>query len=582
MMRSTSSSLREEFLNRARALSVTLIGLPLVMAAVGRAQSLRVVAYDNEPAPGSPGQVLKLAPAGFFNDLYRGACFDAAGEVVFWSGGSDTANGLWKWNNGSASPIVRAGDVIGDMSVANVGTAVVANSAGQLAVKLNGGLYRATPSGPTAGYSYEPFVVPGQIMPHFEHPTSVVYDDFTLGPNGHMSVTAEEANTNSRRGWFAGVPGSVQLLARENEPNPLGYTPAFIEVGSADAAGRFSYFVYNASGTSGPTYRVDLHGAALQIAAPGTPAPGTSLNFGTWGSPAISSNTSGTVAFSASLQTSGHLTFGVWTGDPQQSQLLALGGTRAPGTPKNFNNFYGQTISENGNTAFYSGLDDNQTNGIWAGAPGSIAKVAVTGELLPGSSLALTGIDMWPLVNDLGQVAFLGVRDGTSNLRDGGDGLWAGEPSNLRLIAQRGDVFDLGGQARVVDRLFMILDSDMAGLGQYSSGKARGLDDQGDLLFFARFTDGSMALMMANVPEPAAGALACAGVLYWVGAARCRRRSSVDRESAKGQGAAGGASASRKLISFSVRNTSAVGAPLVLFNGGDAVVKSRLITNRAM
>ena len=71
-------------MNRARALSVTLIGLPLVMAAVGRAQSLRVVAYDNEPAPGSPGQVLKLALAGFFNDLSRGACFDAAGEIVFW------------------------------------------------------------------------------------------------------------------------------------------------------------------------------------------------------------------------------------------------------------------------------------------------------------------------------------------------------------------------------------------------------------------------------------------------------------------------------------------------------------------
>lgn len=159
------------------------------------------------------------------------------------------------------------------------------------------------------------------------------------------------------------------------------------------------------------------------------------------------------------------------------------------------------------------GGDGFRGHSIWSGTPDAFTPLALQGDRAPGTPQGTTfGIFSEPIANGAGQTAFLATVAGPGVNPDNDLGLWAGVPRDLRLIAREGDLLDLGGGDSTMLRT---LD------GALDGGGDRVFSDTGELAFLADFTDGSAAVLVATVPEPATAApLAAVGTI----AALCRRR----------------------------------------------------------
>ena len=224
----------------------------------------------------------------------------------------------------------------------------------------------------------------------------------------------------------------------------------------------------------------------------------------------------GLLAVSA-LTSHGH---GIWVGDEDGVEPLALRGKAAPGMGGNvFGGFAGiNRVNDHGDTAFVGRVDylEGARYGIWVGQPGHVEKVIAEGDPLPGTPDRLVRLPFPnPHLSDRGDVAFLGLRTNEPYLDNGGDGIWAGGPGHLSLIAERGDVVELDdGLEKTIDRLFFPY--------HYRGGRmASTFSDGNELLYQARFTDGTYALLVSTVhtPEPSGALLLCA-----IGAAASLRR----------------------------------------------------------
>jgi len=243
--------------------------------------------------------------------------------------------------------------------------------------------------------------------------------------------------------------------------------------------------------------------------SPGTTTAPTQMSYG-----AVLNN-AGQVVFSA-RNTDGKA--GLWLDDSGTVSFIAMEGAPAPDAPAGslFNSFNtkitqtdgltdrGFNFNEAGDIAFKATVDVPTTSGpqtldgIWAGRPDDLKLIALQGQ--PTSALGggtPFGYLSDPLLNDLGQVVF------TTDT-----GLWLADPlQGLTRLVEAGDLIDLGlGDTRTIRDLV-----------------PRDLNNNSQLSANVFFTDGASGVFVINVPEPATGMM----LLLVIAGASTRPRSRV-------------------------------------------------------
>ncbi len=212
---------------------------------------------------------------------------------------------------------------------------------------------------------------------------------------------------------------------------------------------------------------------------------------GTLSGPGISSNTNASVVLIASTE---DVTIAVRQGDP------APGGTDTDV----FTGFsYEPSLGSGGHIGFYASSRETvgsgiSRNGVWTGKPGELELVARQGEMAPGVAATWEGLfRATPAINRFGQIAF------RADLRDVAtlqytESLWATDlDGNPVLITRRGDMIEVAEQdLRTILSLnaangFRVFAGD-------DDGRARIINDLGQVAFHARFTDGTSGIFISN------------------------------------------------------------------------------------
>jgi hypothetical protein len=517
------------------------LAAPLNAAVVG---GVRTVALSGQPAPGTSGDV-------YYHDfLYP--LLNAAGEVAFravlgGSGVTSTNNGgIWSEGSGNLELVARKGSQApgapSGVNYSGFGREVL-NAAGELAfgAGLTGAGVDATNgegiwSGDSAGL---------QVVARAGDPAAgiignVRYDDFTAptlnaaGQTAFQAFLRGDVTDDTDSGIWAERSGSLALVAREGSPAPG--TPSGVNFRSLgepilNAAGQTA-FHGSLSGTgidatndqgiwSEASSSLDL------VARGGSHAPGTppGVNFN-WFS-RLSFNSAGQTAFSGRLVGSGvdaTNDFGIWSQGPGSLTLVAREGGQAPGLPAGVNFMeFGIVLRLNdaGQTSFSatlagSGVDSTNNRSIWSEGSGNLALVARTGDHAPGTAPGIFFAHFRPQslnTNSAGQIAFVGeVRDTEFEVHD--LGIWATDrQGELQLIVRESDQIEVApSDFRTVDYLQLVPTNGN------EDGRRSGFNDNGQIVFWARFTDDSTGVFVSNVvaiPEPASLLLACIAFAGW-------------------------------------------------------------------
>jgi hypothetical protein len=357
-------------------------------------------------------------------------------------------------------------------------------------------------------------------------------------------------------GIWEGAPGLVQLVAQVGTQAPgVGAGTTFAYFGSnaffspaLNDAGTVA-FIGGLSGTGVPGLPnsgiwMGTPGSLQLIARAGAAAPGTSgAVFGSLASSNISNvepvlDNLGNLAFRADLA-SGDSTnqnnFGIFAWSGNSLKLVARAGASAPGiagaafgSPSSAGSFSQPSLS-GGKIAFQCavrgpGITLDNNLGIWAGTLGSYQLVARSGQHAPGTAAGVVfGSDSGagcfedPIINSLGEVAFLSVLLGPGVDSTNYMGLFATDPNgNLSLVMRFGDQYDLGGgNLRTINGIGVLNDLN------FIASNADGINDLGQLSVELSFTDNTRALVLAAlpVPEPAGwipmATGAAALMLFW-------------------------------------------------------------------
>ncbi len=310
-------------------------------------------------------------------------------------------------------------------------------------------------------------------------------------------LSGSGVTTSNQFGIWAGTPGDVRLVAREGDPAPGIQVP-------------MTHVSFLPQGALTPFSSVDM-------------------------------NSAGTVVFAASAPP----VTGIWSGDASGLHLIAADGQQAPGLA-NGDVFAFQAfalrysfalipplINAQGAVAFQANLDgtditSTNNTAIFAGLPGNLHPIVQAGTQAPGAPAGTTflklGLSLGPAypdvgLNGLGQVAF------AAQLTDGTFGVWGTDRGGiLREVMHSGDVLQVApGDYRTVSGVAFL-----GGSGN-SDGRASGFSDNGQLAFWASFTDGSSGIFVSDalaVPEPATLTLAALALVMATGVWRrnhCRR-----------------------------------------------------------
>ncbi|MGE5609168.1 MAG: choice-of-anchor tandem repeat NxxGxxAF-containing protein [Bacillota bacterium] len=320
-------------------------------------------------------------------------------------------------------------------------------------------------------------------------------------------------------------------------------------------------------------------------------APGTEGHFGFMSAANARISRTGEVTFLnefvvSQSPTSNTTSTGIWSGVPGNIQLVAKLGGAAPGTPSGaqFTRLDQPQAGDHGLTVFAAeltgtGVTPQNRFGIWAGTPGNVQLVVRNDgpapDLGPNSRIYLKESGpAWaspaplPYVETKGsQLAFMGealTSDGTKV----GNGIWAGSPGAIHLIAKPddpvlgvGDALQIGGiqtgfklnsagQVAFIaglkgqgvdisnDGVLCLADpqngiqvllregqtlalgpDDLRTIGRLGDHPFS-LSDTGEVAIELQFADNSWGIVMIAVPEPTSGLALAAGATLLLGRRR--------------------------------------------------------------
>jgi len=427
----------------------------------------------------------------------------------------------------------------------NAGAAVVHAS---MFPKNGEGLWYGTPGALT------PLALTGQAAPGMAAGTTMnAFSNPIFSSSGQAAFGATLAvngQFTSNVAVWSGTPGNLALVAASGQPAPGTSTvfsqsfgsPAFLPVGvnnSGQVAFQGLVAGLNPYGLwSGAPGQVSL------VARVGAPAPsaGAGVTFGQqlanatpFSIPDI--NTSGQVAFAAAISGNAapYPPSGVWAGLPNSLTLVAKTGGAAPGLSPGttWAHIYDATpglstpapplLNEQGKILLQGSTlpgpgGPSQTSdfgwGLWAGNPGSLSLVAHAGLPAPGEAATFQQMTSGlygsftdaMAINDAGQVAF------TALLSTSHKGIWATNTAGvLTKIAVTGELLQVApGDSRTIQSLVFLGGSGGA------DGRGTGLNDSGQISFWAGFGDGTSGIFISNavaVPEPGTAILAFIGLV---------------------------------------------------------------------
>ncbi len=510
----------------------------LSISSAARAAEIRTVALSGQHAPGTPD--------GVNFDEFRFPVLNDAGQTAFLaSGGPGPLNGVWSEGSGSLALVAGTGQQVPGMpdgvtvQISEGAGQVEFNNAGQTTFQswitgagIVGGISRgiwSDRSGSLAMVARSGTQAPGT-------PNGVMYGGsfttYVVNSSGQTAFLAiiggSGVDATNNRGFWSEGSGSLALVARTGDQAPGTPSGAnFISFGtflSLNDVGQTAFLGGLIGGGVNSTNNTGIwsnrSGSLDLVVRPGDEAPGTSsgVNFSSIRCCGVALNNAGHIAFRADLSGSGvdaTNNRGIWSEGSGSLALVARTGDQAPGLPSGvkFGGFAQSFVLLNNadHTAFSAslsgnGVDSTNNSGLWAGAPGSLALVARTGDHAPGTPNgvvfgSIAGVRIG--FNDAGQTAFRADLTGSGVDSTNDWGLWATDRSGqLQLIARKGDELEVApGDFRTIgDSRFY----------QVSLGNSDGLNNLGQLAFWARFTDGSQGVFVSNrvaIPEPSGLAL---------------------------------------------------------------------------
>jgi hypothetical protein len=482
--------------------------------------TLETVAITGSRAPGLEATFSRL-----FVDWEAG--FNDLGQVVFegelTGTGVDSTNdfGLWYYDPlGEVAQVAREGDSVPGGGSFDGYFRPALNDRGELAFIAstsgpsgsNSGIWRTT--GPGGGVL--PIVRGTEIAPG----AGVAFGNFTqlaLSDDNQVVFKSGLDSSDPEGFWRSDAGGNISLIALENGDGP-GFGTAFASFGgfSMNSAGMVALVSGLVSGGASQTSSIwrDTQAGFQMLAKVGDPAPGASAEFQAFGfGPQPVIDASGQFAFVARLMGPGVIApnnSSIWRHrDGEGFELFLREGEDGPtGGTEEFGDFGSLRQNSLGEVAFAASLQVGTSwpLGLWKEtALGNVTLVALGGETAPGTSLLFNSLQSeFFSFNDLGQVAFLAeIIDPTTSPRPTRlTGIWAQDVNGqLQKIALEGESIDVSDDPATSD--FRTIQSLTFGLGD-------NLNNLGQVLFTANFTDGSSGAFISNlvaVPEPSSLAL---------------------------------------------------------------------------
>jgi len=254
-------------------------------------------------------------------------------------------------------------------------------------------------------------------------------------------------DTNDRGMWSEGK-GSLALIAREGSAAP-GTSATFLALGGPvlNNAGQIAFpglLTGNGVRFRDPGIWSEGSGALALVAREGSAAPGTSSVFFRFEFPVIL-NSKGQTAFAGRVANTGinNINDGIWSEGSGSLALVVREGDGAPGTNGSFGAFgfaNRPLLNDAGQIAFLGRLVGPASNsGIWTNRNGLLALVAGVGNNAPGTDGSFSFFTSPPALNNAGQIAFFAFFVGPG-VTDGSDmGVWAERGGSLTLVAREGD-----------------------------------------------------------------------------------------------------------------------------------------------
>jgi hypothetical protein len=403
---------------------------------------------------------------------------NSAGRTAFYGGLSDGTVGLWSEGSGSLRLVTR-----------------------------DGGHAPGTPDG--VNHSFEQLRDFYPDLPMLNDAGQTAF---------YANIAGNGVNNTNDWGVWSESSGSLALVARSGSPAPgtpegVNFDSLIGQTGFNDA-GQTAVFAYVTGSGVDPSNDNGIwsegSGSLKLVARSGSPAPGTSsgVNFQDFVFPPVDINNAGQIAFQAALigngvdQTNDD---GIWSDRSGTLELVARRGSPAPGTASGvdfdaFSLSSWPVLNDAGQIAFrchLTGIGVNATNnlGIWVERTDALELVARTGSPAPGTPSGVRFSDLsLPTLNGEGQAAFRASLTGPGVSSSNNLGIWASDPEGaLQLIARTGSPLEVApGVLRTIS------DVQFVGFTGNSDGRASGFNNLGQLVFWARFTDGSQGVFVSN------------------------------------------------------------------------------------
>lgn len=446
------------------------------------------------------------------------------GQVAFSSvtRSPSNRNEIWSEGNGSLTPVAsRDASAPGTDTEYEAFISLELNDAGQtafLARLADKEISRDERFGvwATQGDTLDLVARAGQAIPELDatlifpyRATNSYQAGYSMAFN-NSSQLAFWGESPHRMGLWSNRNGTLDLIYRPGDPAP-GTPGDFVYLNHPD-----EYFVhYAALNESGQTAFVggyqgederspiqagvwsERNGTLSLIASAEDIAPDTNKLFSDFWS--VSINDAGQTAFMGGMEDSPYQ-YGLWSEGGGTLAKVAMTGELAPGTDAIFGilgNLYLYPVSFNnaGESLFQATLtgdevDDNNDRGIWSNVGGTLDLIARLGEIAPGTTEKFAEFYYHDL-NDLGQAMIVARLTGEDSHR----GIWAQDTNGeLTLIAKEGDQIDVDGGPGVELRTIELLGNQRftKQIPYYAFPYGTDLNDSGQVAFIAKFSEDSI------------------------------------------------------------------------------------------